>query len=410
MTIHYTPKRLVSAALLVAALSGVATSAWALDADDFATKVAAMVGQGGATMSFSAVEPDGDTIVLKSVRLQAPGDPAVEVGDITFAGVEEEVEEENDGSYYVDQAMFANIDVAQEGIRLTVADIELDGLTVPAEPDYDTIDNIVFYEGFSTGRIAVEKDGKETFSMASLTQEVNRADDDSRISTTTNGADIAIDLSEIDDPKARAALSDLGYTNLTGDFKLDGVWEVEQGIFNMREYSLSLDDVGRLAMSLEISGITLEFMKAMQQAQAAAQANPDPKAAQQAMGFAMMGMLQQLSFNSASIQFQDDSLTDKALDYAGKQQGVSGEQMGQSLKFMLPMMLGQLGIPALQQQISAAASAYLDNPQTFTITAEPANPVGVPMIMGAGMGDPKSLVDLLNVQVTANDPVLMCCE
>ncbi|MBU4530059.1 MAG: immunoglobulin domain-containing protein [Hoeflea sp.] len=357
-------------------------------------------------MSFSAVEPDGDTIVLKSVRMQAPGDPALELGDITFTGVEED----DDGSYYVDETAFADINMEKEGIRLTVADIELYGLTVPARPGYDTMDNIVFYEGLSTGRIAVEKDGKETFSMASMTQEVERADDDSSVSLTMDGSDMAIDLSEIDDPKAKAALSELGYTNLTGDFKIDGKWEVEPGIFNMREYSLRLDDVGRLAMSLEISGYTLEFIKALQQAQTAAQINPDPKAAQQAMGFAMMGMLQQLSFNSASIQFQDDSLTGKALAYAGKQQGVTGEQMGQSLKFMVPMMLGQLGIPALQQQITAAANAFLDNPQTFTITAKPANPVGVPMIMGAGMGDPKSLVDLLNVKVTANDPVLLCCE
>ncbi|MBC7279955.1 hypothetical protein [Hoeflea sp.] len=406
MTIHSTSKRLLAASLLATTFSGLALPAWALDADDFATKVAAVAGQGGASMSFSAVEPDGDTIVLKSVRMQAPGDPAFELGDITFTGVAEET----DGSYYVDQTVFADIDVAKEGIRLTVADIELNGLTVPSEPVYDTMDNIVFYESFSTGRIAVENDGKETFSMASMTQEVDRADDDSRVSTTIDGEGIAIDLSEIKDPKARAALTELGYTRLTGDFKLDGVWEVEPGLFNLREYSLRLDDVGRLAMSLELSGYTLEFIKAMQQAQAAAAANPDPKAAQQAMGFAMMGMMQQLSFNSASIQFKDDSLTGKALDYAGKQQGVSGEQMGQSLKFMLPMMLGQLGIPALQQQISAAASAYLDNPQTFTITARPAKPVGIPIIMGAGMGDPRSLVDLLNVQVTANDPVLLCCE
>ena len=103
-------------------------------------------------------------------------------------------------------------------------------------------------------------------------------------------------------------------------------------------------------------------------------------------------------------------MTEKALAYAGKQQGVTGEQMRQSVKFMLPLMLGQLGIPALQQQISAAANVYLDNPETITITAKPANPVAVPVIMGAGMGDPKSLVDLLNVQVTANEPVLLCCE
>ena len=90
--------------------------------------------------------------------------------------------------------------------------------------------------------------------------------------------------------------------------------------------------------------------------------------------------------------------------------GVTGEQMGQSLKFMVPLMLGQLGIPALQQQVTAAANAFLDNPQSFSITARPANPVAVPVLLGAGMGDPKSLVDLLNVQVTANEPVMLCCK
>jgi hypothetical protein len=148
----------------------------------------------------------------------------------------------------------------------------------------------------------------------------------------------------------------------------------------------------------------------MQQAQAAAAANPDPEAAQQAMGFAMLGMLQQLSFNSASVRFDDASVTEKALTFAGKQQGMSGDQMRMAIKGMMPLMLGQLGLPALQQQISAATNIYLDNPGNITISAKPASPVAVPVIMGAGMGDPKTLVDLLNVQVTANDPVVLCCK
>jgi len=357
-------------------------------------------------MTFAAVEPDGDTIVLKSARFATPGEEPVEVGDITFEGVAEE----DGGSYHVDQAWFEDIDVEKDGVRVTIVDMELSGLVIPAQPTYETIDNVVFYDGFSTGRITVQNGDKEVFSMAGLSLEVDRADDDSSIGMQMDGSDIAIDLSQINDPKAKRALSELGYTNLTGDLKLDGQWEVDTGIFNMSEYSLTLDDVGRLAMSLEVSGYTLEFIKAMQQAQAAALANPDPQAAQQAMGFAMMGMLQQLSFNSASIQFEDDSVTDKALTYVGKQQGVTADQMRQSVKFLLPLMLGQLGIPALQQQISAAASVYLDNPGSFTITANPASPVAVPVIMGAGMGDPRSLVDLLNIEVSANEPTLLCCK
>lgn len=380
--------------------------ALALDADDFATKVAAVASQGGAKMSFASIEPDGDTVVLKAARFEAPGDKPVEIGDITFEGIEDE----NDGSYYVEQTLFSDIDVNEDGVRVTIVDLELSGLTIPAEPVYDTIDNIMFYEGFSTGKIRVQKDRKEVFSMSGVTLEVDRADDDSSVSMVMDGSDIAIDLSQIEDPKAKEALTELGYTTLTGDFKLDGVWEVEPGTFSLREYSLSLDDIGQLAMSLQISGYTLEFIKAMQQAQAAAAANPDPEAAQQAMGFAMLGMLQQLSFNSASVRFDDASVTEKALTFAGKQQGMSGDQMRMAIKGMMPLMLGQLGIPALQQQISAATNIYLDNPGNITISAKPASPVAVPVIMGAGMGDPKTLVDLLNVQVTANDPVVLCCK
>lgn len=406
MTIRYTPKRLFSASLLVATLSGLAGPALALDADDFATKIAAVFSESGAKLNFASVEADGDTIVLKSTRLESPGQAPVAVGDVTFNGVEED----DDGSYYVEQAVFEDVDIAEGPTRVTIADMEMSGLTIPAEPVLETLGDVLFYEGGSTGEIRVETDGKQVFSMAETNFEVNRADDDSSVGMQMTGSGMEIDLSQVNDPKATEALTELGYTKLTGDIKLDGTWEVEPGTFTLREYSLTLDDVGRLAMSLEISGYTLELIKAMQQAQAAAAANPDPQAAQQAMGMTMLGLLQQLSFHSAAIRFDDASVTEKALAFAGKKQGISGEQMSMAIKGMLPLMLGQLGIPALQQQISAAANIYLDNPQNITISAKPANPVGVPVIMGAGMGDPKSLVDLLNVQVTANDPVLLCCK
>ncbi len=63
---------------------------------------------------------------------------------------------------------------------------------------------------------------------------------------------------------------------------------------------------------------------------------------------AMLGLMQQLSYNGASIRFEDAGITAKALEYAGKQQGVDGKQFAQSLKGMAPMMLAQLNIPELQ--------------------------------------------------------------
>ena len=237
MTLH--PRHNLAISTILGSLA-FTVPALALDADDFATKVAALVGQGSAKVSFSSVEPDGDTIVLKSVRMEAPGEPAVEFGDITFDGVEDET----GGSYHVDQAIFQDIDFTRDGVRITVDDMELSGLTIPADLDADPIDTISFYEGFSTGMIRVEKDRKEIFSMAGTILDIDRADDDASIGMKMDGSDISVDLSQIKDPKARRALSDLGYTTLSGDLKFDGIWELASGTLNIREYSLNLDEVG----------------------------------------------------------------------------------------------------------------------------------------------------------------------
>ena len=117
----------------------------------------------------------------------------------------------------------------------------------------------------------------------------------------------------------------------------------------------------------------------------------------------MLGLMQQLTFNSAKIRFEDAGITSKALDYVGKQQNVSGKQLADSLKAMTPIMLAQYNVPELQNMLSAAVNAYLDKPGSFTISAEPPRGVPVPMIMGAAMGAPNTLPQVLGVKVSANN-------
>jgi hypothetical protein len=134
-----------------------------------------------------------------------------------------------------------------------------------------------------------------------------------------------------------------------------------------------------------------------------AEANPNKEEANQAVGLAMLGLMQQLTINSASIRFDDASITKKALDYAGSQQGVTGDQLAQSLKGLVPMMMAQLNMPELQNQVAAAVTTYLDRPKSLTISAVPEKPVPVPMIIGAAMGAPNTIPSVLGVKVTAND-------
>lgn len=385
--------------IAVVLLAGTALPAWALDGDAFATKLNEAYSVSGASIAYDSADVNGDMVTLTNAKVMSPGAPAMDAGDLVFEGVEET----GDGGYKVEKLDIADIDVTKDDMRVVVTGMEMTGLSIPAQPSTDSIDTIVFYDGFSTGPVSVTVKGNEAFAMAGTEGKVTRLAGGNGADFTGTANGLKINTSTIKDPKAKKTLADLGYDDLTGSASLAMSWEPQSGRVNMREYALTLDDVGRLNITLDISGYTMDFVKGMQQAQEAAAKNPDPKAAQQAQGLMMLGMLQQLTFSSAEISFEDASLTNRVLGYFGKQQGISGEQMGQAVKGMLPLMLGQLGIPALAQQISAAANVYVDNPESLTISAAPAAPVPFSQIMGVGASDPRQLVDLLDVKVTAND-------
>ncbi len=144
-------------------------------------------------------------------------------------------------------------------------------------------------------------------------------------------------------------------------------------------------------------------MKSARETAKAMEANANKQEAQQAASLAMLGLMQRLTFNSAQIRFDDAGITKRALDYAGKQQNTTGDQMAQMLKAMTPIVLAQYNIPELQNMLSQAVNTFLDKPQSLTVDAEPANPVPLPMIMGAAMGAPNTLPKVLGLKVSAND-------
>lgn len=391
-------QRLASVSLAAALLASVSGPALALDGDAFVAKVNETYALYGGKVEFDSIVTEDDTITVVGAKFSSAGAPGIEVGDIEFGGVTET----GDGGYEAETVTVPDVDYTADDMRITIEGMALYGLVVPAKAAAGSLDSLMFYDSFEAGPMAVSHKGVQVFGVESMEGEASRRDGDSGLDTTMTGSGISVDLTQIDDPKSRDMLQKLGYSKLSGSLKLDAGWDIGTGRMELREYSFAFDDVGKINMMFDISGYTPEFMVAMQEASAAAAANPDPAAAKQAMNMAMLGMAQQLTFNSAAVRFEDDSVTGRALKVAGEQQGVSGDQMADALKGMLPLMLGQLNMPALQQQISAAAALFLDNPKSLTITAKPPAPVAVPMIMGAS-ANPQQIVDLLNVQVTAND-------
>lgn len=375
--------------------------AFALDGDAMMSKLEAAYATYGVKLTTDSVQTEGTTVTAKGMKFSVENKDkpiSVPLGDVVFS----DVEESDDGGYFAGSVAFKDVDVTNEGVHLTAKDLNIQGLSIPDTPSLDSIDGMVLYQSAHAGSVVAENNGKRVFEIASSDAHVNIADDNSKIDFDTTIAGIWADLSDVKDPKSQEAINKLGLTNVNGQIKLAGSWEAATGKMDLTEYSMDVRDVGKINLAFSLSGYTQAFMKALQDATKAAAENPDKKAADAAMGMTMMGLLQQLTFNSASIRFDDASITKRVLDYVAGQQGITGDALAQQLKGMVPIMMAQLNMPDLQNQVSTAVNKFLDDPKNLEVKAAPASPVAFPMIMGAAMGAPQTLPQVLGVSVNAN--------
>ncbi|UNK37006.1 hypothetical protein MNR02_10970 [Shinella sp. H4-D48] len=383
-----------------AALATLASPAFALDGADLMTKLNATYATSGVSVGYSNVAVDGSTVTLEGTELKATGtETPIKLGTVTMEGVEED----GDGGYTIETIGFEDVNVTEAESTVSAKDLALNGVAVPGKIVPGTLESLLMYESATAGPISVTSKGKEVFSMSGMETNITRMDNDAGLEFDAKFSDLKADLTTVEDPKAKDTLNKLGIQSLEGEVSMAGNWELASGKLAVDEYAFDFKDIGRLNLQLAFSGYTLDFIKNMQEAIKTAEANPNKEEANAAMGMAMMGLVQQLTFNSATISFEDASITKKLLDYAGSEQGVTGDQMAQSLKGLVPIMIAQLNMPDLQNQISAAVNTYLDDPKSIKISAEPKEPVPFPMIMGAAMGAPQTIPQVLGVTVTAND-------
>lgn len=370
--------------------------AFALDADKFGEQLKATFLSSGASIEYGAIQVDGDQVVLQDTKMTSSGQ-SFPTGTLRFNGVDER----DDGTIRIETTIIEDITHKGEDFSFTLGGIEIGGLLLPTNENEASSYPYMLYERAVIGPVTFTRQGVDIFKMSGSEVRTDIADDLKFMQFDGSASGIVIDLSTLKDPRARHAITSMGYQTLRGDVQIKGDWDAKTGRVNIPQYALTLQDAGRLNIALDIGGYTLELIRQLQDIQQQMDQQSDPKA-QQAAGMASLGLMQQLTLNAASIRFDDASLTEKALKFAGSKQGMSAQQTAQTAKALLPFLLGRLGMPELQQQISAAASVYLDNPQNIEIKATPPAPVPFGQIAGAAMLDPRSISAMIGVEVTAN--------
>lgn len=400
-----------------------AGSAFALDGNDVAKRLQARFAEQGAKIEFSKVDTDGSTVTLAGTKVTFKSSEigTVDVGDVVLKNVAED----SKGGYTADTATLQDIEKKEDKSTVNVQGIEFGKLYLAADDEQDPIVKMMYYQTAKADSLTVSADGQEMVSMKDLYANSTPYTKGTPISVNFGVKSVDLDIEKMDavrkadeaagkaekatdadateeDAAAEATpnpLIELGYNKLSMAITSAATWEPEKGDFAMSKFEFDVKDIGKLDTTMKLGGYDLKFIKSAQQASEQINASGDNK---QAAGMAMLGLIQQLSISDMSIRYDDASLTPKLLEYYGKQQGISGEDMANQIKGIAPLMVGYLGHADFAVQATTAINAYLDDPKSLTIAAEPKSPVSFALIAATATADPKKLLDLLAVKITAN--------
>lgn len=373
-------------------------AAFAQDTTAVADRLKAMMAKQGVDLAWSGISGDASSMVMEGVTVKPAAEKdALPIGNVTLEGVSED-----NGGYAIETVSTQAFSRTEDGVSLDVSPFMMHGLSIPAEGSTDPLASILMYKSAELANLTVKVGDKTAFTMDDFSVEVTPPADGKAMDFTAVADKFTGDLTLIDDPKSKEAIEALGYQNISGSMEIAGSWQPSDGKMELSQYDITVDDAGTFGMTFDVSGYTTDFVKSLQDMQKKMAEKPEG-ADSSSEGMAMLGLLQQLTFNSASIRFDDDSLTGKVLDYVAKQQGMSAKDIANQAKAIVPFGMAQLNNPELTAQVTAAVSTFLDDPKSLEIAAEPASPVPFAVLMANGMANPLDLPKTLGLTVTANE-------
>jgi len=362
-----------------------------------ADRLKAALAAQGVDISWTGVSGDNSSMVLQGVSVKPAAEKeALPIGDVKLEGVTEA-----NGGFDVATITTSAFEHSKDGVTLNLTPFVIHDANIPAEGATGPLGSMMIYKSAELENLTVKVADKTAFSMDGLAVQITPPADGKAMEFSATTEKFNADLTLVDDAKSKEAIEALGYQNISGNVEIGGTWQPSDGKMDLSKYDISVENAGTLGMTFGLGGYTGDVVKSMQEMQKKMAAQPEG-ADNSAQGMALLGLLQQLSFNSASVRFDDDSLTGKVLDYVGKQQGMSGKDVANQAKAIVPFGMAQLNNPELTAEVSTAVNTFLDDPKSLEISAEPAAAVPFALIMAGAMSNPLDLPKTLGVKVKAN--------
>ncbi|NVM41984.1 hypothetical protein HWX16_16775 [Ochrobactrum intermedium] len=373
------------------------SAAMAADANAVAERIKALYAKQGGELSFANVQASGSDIVLQGTKIKLPtiGEKETAIGDVTL----QNVQDAPDGGYSIEQVTVPDLALGGETDKNDKAEMKglaLQNVHIPSEKAKGPLDSIVMYDKLKVDEILFGTPGKDGATVKGFDLSLDTTNKAEKIGYVWTIANIDATFEK----GGKNPLAPLDMNTFNGSLTSKGSWSPASGDTSLDQLELEAKELGKVNITGSLGGYDLAFLEAVQKTQEnMSKADADKDAA----GLAILGLAEQLNLKNLSIRFDNDTLTQKVLDYYAKQQGADGKQLGEQMKMMVPLMATQLKNPEFAQQLKVAADKYFTDPKSLTISASPDQPVTFASIVATASLDPTKIIQLLKISVDANN-------
>jgi hypothetical protein len=377
MFIH--KSRLAVSGFVLAVVLG-AGEAHAADAKQVADALVALVAAGGkATASYDNASASGDDVTITNFKVTGEGNDLT-VPSVVITGAQPR---DKGGFTAASMSMNGGKMTTEEKQDVSWDEASADGVTIPSPDEVKAKAHVTPFTGGKLTNLTVSGgDLKAPITVASVDGKVAVDDKGSPTDFTGHLISLKIPLESIEDDQ-RAVIQALGYNEpFEVNMTIDGGYQTASDTLDFRSFVIDTTNVGKITIGGRFPGVPLSKLE-----------NPE-----QAKTVASTAKLESFSF-----RFDNAGIVEKLLDMQAKQSGMSKEDFVTQITGGLPFMLNFIGNEAFQKKVADAATAFLNDPKSITISAKPAAAVTFVQIMGAGQTAPQTLPDLLGADIQANN-------
>ncbi|MBB3949755.1 hypothetical protein [Aureimonas jatrophae] len=380
---------------VLAALTGLLFSsgvALAADGQAFAERLKAVMAP-STRLEFGAVSNEGDDVVMNDARVTPAqgGSEPFDLGTLRF----ENVTGSNADGWRVARVQLGDIRQTSGDVATNVSNAILEGLTIRPDTANTAVLSPLFLERSTIGSISVAKADRSVVSVNDISVVTQPSEGEGLASSIALGK-FTFDTAATGNAGLTQVMADLGYAQLTGSLQGAGSWQPQTGALSLSDLKIAVENAGQLNLAYTITGYTPNFIQSLSQVSQQLEASDGQN---QNAGMAVIGLISQLYLQSATLAFEDQSLTNRVLDYFAKQNGQPREQFVETVKATVPLGLAYLQNPTFQAQVGEAVNDFLDNPRSIRLAIEPPAPIPATQILGAAMGAPQTLPQVLNLSV-----------